>query len=208
VHESIVFSFFGATCIVHKVAILLHDYSGIYAPPSTPRLYAIHHTILAITILCKGQLDVLIHFEFDFIVCVSLFQFLRYDVSRSFPDLANFIRVYIYLFHMYICSYILPSWLFAMYTHILFLLLSRRREHLHTRALQIRAELSTHIHRETGPHEAAEGRPAECVCEAESEQEFVLFACPVFSFWDTMCRAGIRTRPNLLRLHIIDTQIY
>jgi len=29
--------------------------------------------------------------------------------------------------------------------------LSRRREHLHARALQIRAELSTHIHRETGP---------------------------------------------------------
>ena len=28
---------------------------------------------------------------------------------------------------------------------------SRRREHLHARALQIRAELSTHIHRETGP---------------------------------------------------------
>jgi len=30
-------------------------------------------------------------------------------------------------------------------------LLSRRREHLQARALQIRAELSTHIHRETGP---------------------------------------------------------
>jgi len=29
--------------------------------------------------------------------------------------------------------------------------LSRRREHLHARALQIRAELSTHIHSETGP---------------------------------------------------------
>jgi len=28
--------------------------------------------------------------------------------------------------------------------------LSGRREHLHARALQIRAELSTHIHRETG----------------------------------------------------------
>ena len=34
--------------------------------------------------------------------------------------------------------------------------LPRRREHLHARALQIRAELSTHI---------------ECVCEAESELE-------------------------------------
>jgi len=29
--------------------------------------------------------------------------------------------------------------------------LSRRWEHLHARALQIRAELSTHIHRESGP---------------------------------------------------------
>jgi len=29
--------------------------------------------------------------------------------------------------------------------------LSRRREHIHARAFQIRAELSTHIHRETGP---------------------------------------------------------
>jgi len=29
--------------------------------------------------------------------------------------------------------------------------LSRRREHLHARALQIRAKLRTHIHRETGP---------------------------------------------------------
>ena len=28
--------------------------------------------------------------------------------------------------------------------------MSRRREHLHASALQIRAELSTHIHRETG----------------------------------------------------------
>jgi len=34
---------------------------------------------------------------------------------------------------------------------IFFTALSRRREHLHARALQIRAELSTHIHRETGP---------------------------------------------------------
>ena len=75
--------------------------------------------------------------------------------------------------------------------------MSRRREHLHARALQIRAELSTHIHRETGsqrptlsvgvcegggvrppPRErvsraVAEGRRAECVCEAESELESV-----------------------------------
>jgi len=32
-------------------------------------------------------------------------------------------------------------------------LLPRRREHLQARALQIRAELSTHIHMETGPHD-------------------------------------------------------
>jgi len=57
-------------------------------------------------------------------------------------------------------------------------LLSRRREHLHARALQIRAEISTHIHRETGPQ-----RPTHSfwsflfektgVCEAESELESV-----------------------------------
>jgi len=33
----------------------------------------------------------------------------------------------------------------------IYIYLSRRREHLHARALQIRAELSTHIHREIGP---------------------------------------------------------
>jgi len=56
--------------------------------------------------------------------------------------------------------------------------LSRTREHLHARALQIRAELSTHIPRETGPQRPTHsfwsfGRRAECVCEAESELEYV-----------------------------------
>jgi len=32
-------------------------------------------------------------------------------------------------------------------------LLPRRWEHLHARALQVRAELSTHIHMEPGPHD-------------------------------------------------------
>ena len=34
-----------------------------------------------------------------------------------------------------------------------FICLPRRREHLHARALQSRAVLSTHIHRETGPQQ-------------------------------------------------------
>jgi len=37
------------------------------------------------------------------------------------------------------------------FSEFIYLLLSWRREHLHARALQIRAELSTHIHRETVP---------------------------------------------------------
>jgi len=49
-----------------------------------------------------------------------------------------FIYVYLYVC-MHVCLYI--------YMYIL----SRRWEHLHARALQIRAGLSTHIHRETGP---------------------------------------------------------
>ena len=38
-----------------------------------------------------------------------------------------------------------------IYIHTYIHVLSRRWEHPHARALQIRAELSTHIHRETGP---------------------------------------------------------
>ena len=54
-HESIVLLFFRSTCIAHTVAILLQDYWAIYEPPSTSLLHAIHHTILVITISCKGQ---------------------------------------------------------------------------------------------------------------------------------------------------------
>jgi len=55
VHESIVLSFLPPTYIAHTVAILLHDHWAIYDPPSTSLLYAMHHTLLAITISCKGQ---------------------------------------------------------------------------------------------------------------------------------------------------------
>jgi len=43
------------TCNTYIVAIVLHDYCAIYAPVLTPLLYAIHHTILAMAISCKGQ---------------------------------------------------------------------------------------------------------------------------------------------------------
>jgi len=54
VHESIV-PFFRPVCIAHTVAIQLHGYGAIYDPPSTSLLYATHHTILVITIFCKGR---------------------------------------------------------------------------------------------------------------------------------------------------------
>jgi len=55
VDGSIVLSFFRPACIAHTVAILLHDYWAIYDPPSTPLVYVIHHTKLAVAISCKGQ---------------------------------------------------------------------------------------------------------------------------------------------------------
>ena len=55
VHKSIVLSFLPPICIAHSVATLLHDYLAIHDPSSTSLLYAIHHTILVITILCTGQ---------------------------------------------------------------------------------------------------------------------------------------------------------
>jgi len=54
VHESIVLSCFRFTCITHTAAIPLHDYWAMNDPPLDPLLYAIHLTILIITILCKG----------------------------------------------------------------------------------------------------------------------------------------------------------
>jgi len=51
VHESIVLSFFRPGGIAHTVTIiLLHDDWAIYDPRSTCLLYAMHHTILVITI--------------------------------------------------------------------------------------------------------------------------------------------------------------
>ena len=55
VHESIGLLVFRPACIAHTVAILLHGYWAIYDPPSTSLWYVIHHTILVITISCKGQ---------------------------------------------------------------------------------------------------------------------------------------------------------
>jgi len=43
------------TCIANTIVIALHDYWAIYDPPSTSLVCAIHHTILVITISCKGQ---------------------------------------------------------------------------------------------------------------------------------------------------------
>jgi len=55
VHASIIFFLHPPTCIAHTIALLLHDYCAIYAPPQTPRLYAIHHMILVGAISYKGQ---------------------------------------------------------------------------------------------------------------------------------------------------------
>ena len=59
VHESTILSFPAPTCIAHPGAILLHDYWAVYDPPPTFCLYAIHYTILVITISCKRQTLVL-----------------------------------------------------------------------------------------------------------------------------------------------------
>jgi len=42
-------------CIAHTVAIRIARLLGNIRPPSTSLLYAIHHTILVITISCTGQ---------------------------------------------------------------------------------------------------------------------------------------------------------
>jgi len=55
VWESIIRVLTPPTCTAYPIAILLHDYCVIYDPPPTPLLYAIHHTILVMTISCKGQ---------------------------------------------------------------------------------------------------------------------------------------------------------
>ena len=53
--ESIVLSLPSPSCKAYPIAILLHDQCAICNPPTAPLLYAIHHTILAIVISCKGQ---------------------------------------------------------------------------------------------------------------------------------------------------------
>ena len=55
VHESIIRLLPSPTCIAHTIAIPFHDYCAISNTPPDPPLYAIHHTILIMTISCKGQ---------------------------------------------------------------------------------------------------------------------------------------------------------
>jgi len=43
------------TRISHTIALLSHDYCAMYDPPPTPRVYAMHYTILVMAISCKGQ---------------------------------------------------------------------------------------------------------------------------------------------------------
>jgi len=53
--ESIILLFPPPTCKAYPITILLYAHFAIYAPPPTPRLYAMHHTLLAMPISCKGQ---------------------------------------------------------------------------------------------------------------------------------------------------------
>jgi len=43
------------TCIAHPGAQLMHEHWEVYDSPSISLVYAIHHTLLVITISCKGQ---------------------------------------------------------------------------------------------------------------------------------------------------------
>ena len=53
--ESIILVLPPPTCKAYPIAILLHAHFVIYAPPPSPLVYAIHHTILAMTTSCEGQ---------------------------------------------------------------------------------------------------------------------------------------------------------
>jgi len=44
-------------CIARTIAVLLHVYCAIYDTPPTPLVYAIHNSILAMAISCKGQVE-------------------------------------------------------------------------------------------------------------------------------------------------------
>ena len=56
--ESILLFLPPPACTPRIIAIPLHVYCARYDAPSTPRLYDIHHTILAIIISCKVQVTV------------------------------------------------------------------------------------------------------------------------------------------------------
>ena len=43
------------TCKAFPIAVLLHDYCAIYAPPPTPPFYAKHHILLAMAMSWKSQ---------------------------------------------------------------------------------------------------------------------------------------------------------
>ena len=54
-HESIIRVLPPPNCIAHIIIIiLLHDQCAMYEPPPTS-LFAIHHTMLVMTISCKDQ---------------------------------------------------------------------------------------------------------------------------------------------------------
>jgi len=53
--ESMILSLLPPTCKPYHITILLHHHCAIYAPPTDPPFYNIHHTILVIAISCKGQ---------------------------------------------------------------------------------------------------------------------------------------------------------
>jgi len=44
------------SCNAYPIAILLHDFCAICSPQPTPPVYAIHHTLLVMAMLCKGQI--------------------------------------------------------------------------------------------------------------------------------------------------------
>jgi len=53
--ESIILLLPPPTCNAYSIAIRVHNVCAIYDPPPTPLVYAIHDTILVMTISCKGQ---------------------------------------------------------------------------------------------------------------------------------------------------------
>ena len=53
--ESIILSLPPSSCNAYPIAILLHGFCTIDAPQPTPPVNVIHHTLLVMAILCKGQ---------------------------------------------------------------------------------------------------------------------------------------------------------